>query len=105
MGFMQIQSLDISKIVTETSIEPSFIICEDMVNEVFDVQEKEKEMIDKEKRFITSPSDIDIHRKDNLKDAEITEEHQQAFKDLCREFNDFFSEPFRRYRKNSFAGN
>ena len=92
MGFMQIQSLDILEIVTETSIEPSTIVCEDMVNEVLNVQEKEKEMIDIEKRFITSPVDIDIHRKVNLKDAEITEEHQQAFKDLCREFNDIFSE-------------
>ena len=92
MGFMQIQSLDILEIVTETSIESSSIICEDMVNEVLNVQEKEKEMIDIEKRFITSPVDIDIHRKVNLKDAEITEEHQQAFKYLCREFNDIFSE-------------
>ena len=40
MGFMQIQSLDISEIVTETSTEPSSIVCEDMVNEVLDVQEK-----------------------------------------------------------------
>ena len=77
MGFMKIQSLDISEIVTETSTEPSSIVCEDMVNEVLDVQEKEKEMIDIEKRFITSPADIDIHRKVNLQNAEITDEHQR----------------------------
>ena len=32
MGFMQIQSLEILEIVTETSTEPSSIICEDKVN-------------------------------------------------------------------------
>ena len=92
MGSMQIQSLDILEIVTETSMEPSSIVCEDMVNEVLNEQEKEKEKIDIEKRFITSPADIEIHRKVELQDAEITDEHQQAFKELCREFNDIFSE-------------
>ena len=91
MGSMQIQSLDILEIITETSTEPSSIVCEDMFNEVLNEQEKEKEMIDIEKRFIISPADIEIHRKVELKDAEITDEHQQAFKELCREFNDIFS--------------
>ena len=75
MGSMQIQSLDISEIVTETSTEPSYIICEDIINEVLNEQEKEKEMINIEKRFITSPADIDVHRKVELQDAEITDEH------------------------------
>ena len=88
MGSMQSQSLDISEIVTETSTVPSSIVCEDMVNEVLNEQEKEKEKIDIEKRFITSPADIEIHRKVELQDAEITDEHQQAFKELYREFSD-----------------
>ena len=92
MGSMHPQSIDISEIVTETSIEPSAVVCENMVTEVLNKQEKEKEEIDIEKRFITSPADIEIHRKVELQDAEITDEHQQAFKDLCREFNDIFSE-------------
>ena len=91
MGTMQIQSLEISEIIMETSTEPSSIICEDIVNEVLNEQEKEKEKIDIEKRFITSPADIDFHRKVELQDAEITDEHRQAFKDLCTEFNDIFS--------------
>ena len=91
MGSMQIQSLEISEIITETSTEPSSIVCEDIVNEVLNEQEKEKEKIDIEKRFITSPADIDVHRKVELQDAEITDEHRQAFKDLCIEFNDIFS--------------
>ena len=92
MGFMHIQSFKISEIVTETSTEPSSIICEDMVNEVHNEQEKDKEKIDIEKRFITSPADIEIHRKVELRDANITDEHRQAFKDLCIEFNDIFLE-------------
>ena len=41
MGFMQIQSLEISEIMTETSTEPSSITYEDKVNEVLNEQ-KEK---------------------------------------------------------------
>ena len=41
MGFMQIQSLKISEILTETSTEPSSIICEDDDNEVLREQEGE----------------------------------------------------------------
>ena len=81
MGSMHLQSLDISEIVTETSTKPSSIACEDKDNEILSKQGKEKEKIDIEKRFITSPADIEIHRKVELPDAEITEEHQQAFKD------------------------
>ena len=44
-----------------------------------------------EKKFITSPADIEVHRKINLQDADVSEEHQQAFQDLCYEFNDIFS--------------
>ena len=40
--------------------------------------------------FITSPADIDIHRKVNLQDAEVTKEHQEAFKELCNEYKDIF---------------
>ena len=89
MGFMQIQSLDISEIMTETSTEPSPIIFEDDDKEVLNKQEKIK--IQEEKRFITSPANIEVHRKVELQDADITEEQQNAFKDLCTEFNDIFS--------------
>ena len=91
MGFMQIQSLEISEIVTETSSEPSSIIYEDKVNGVLNEQKGEVEKINIEKKFITSPADIDVHRKVELQDAEISDEHQQAFKDLCTEFIDVFS--------------
>ena len=44
-----------------------------------------------EKRFITSPANIEVHRKVELQDADITEAQQNAFEDLCTEFNDIFS--------------
>ena len=54
MGFMQSQSLDISQITTETSTEPSPILTEeDSTPEVFQEQ--------KEKQFITSSADIEVH--------------------------------------------
>ena len=74
MGFMQIQSLDISEITTETSTEPSPIIFEDDNKEVLDKQERIRNTESIEKRFITSPTDIEVHRKVELQDADITEE-------------------------------
>ena len=91
MGYMQNQSLDISEIMTETSTEPSPIILEDDDKEVLQEQEGEVNKGNMEKRFITSPADIEVHRKVELQDADITEAQQNAFKDLCVEFNDIFS--------------
>ena len=83
MGFLQSQTIDISEIKTETSTEPSPVsIGEEDVRE--DSQNQE------EKRFIMSPADIEIHRKVNLKDADVSDEHQKAFQDLCHEFKDIF---------------
>ena len=56
MGFMQIQSLDISEIMTETSTEPSPIIFEDDDKEVLNKQERKTNKESIEKRFITSPA-------------------------------------------------
>ena len=91
MGFMQIQPLEISEIMTETSTEPSSIIYEDNVNKVLREQEGEVEKENIDKKFITSPADIKVHRKVELQDANISDEQWQAFKDLCTEFNDIFS--------------
>ena len=91
MGYMQIQSLDISEIMTETSTEPSSIILEDDDKEVLNKQEGEINSENVEKRFITSPTDIEVHRKVVLQDADITDEQWKAFKDLCVEFIDIFS--------------
>ena len=82
MGFLQNQSIDIPEIRTETPIEPSPIgIGED--KEVLQNQE--------EKTFIMSPADIEVHKKVTLQDADVYDEHQKAFQDLCHEFKDIFS--------------
>ena len=47
--------------------------------------------IKRKRNFITSPADIEVHRKVNLQDADISDAHQNAFKDLCHEFKDIFS--------------
>ena len=74
MGFMQSQSLDMSEIVTETSVEPSPILLEeDNKIEEFKEPERKTTLENMEKKFITSPADIDIHRRVELQDAEITE--------------------------------
>ena len=91
MGFMQIQSIDISEITTETFTEPSPIIFEDDEKEVLDKQEGEVNKDNIEKKFITSPTNIEIHRKVELQDADITEDQRNAFKELCTEFNNIFS--------------
>ena len=84
MGFLQSQPIDISETMTETSIEPSPIVLEeDNVTEVLQKQGK--------KKFITSPADIDVHQKVEVQDADVSEEHQNAFKELCKEFKDIFS--------------
>ena len=92
MGFMQSQSLDVSGITAETSTEPSPILLEeDNDIEGLEEQKKETTLEYTKKKFIMSPTDIDIHRKVDLQDAEVTEEQQNAFKELCDEYKDIFS--------------
>ena len=91
MGFMHIQPLEISEIMTETSTAPSFITYEDSVNGVLQEAEGEVKKENIKKKFITFPADIEIHRKVELQDANVSDEQQQAFKDLCMEFKDIFS--------------
>ena len=91
MGYMSIQSLEISEIITETSTESLSLMCEDDETKVLDKQGKIDKEEKVEKKFITSPADIDVHRKVELQDAEISEEQRQAFRDLCMEFKNIFS--------------
>ena len=92
MGFIQSQSLDISEITTESSTEPSPILLEED-DDIEELKEQKKKITLEytEMKFITSPADIDIHRKVDLQDADVTEEQQKAFKELCDECKDIFS--------------
>ena len=75
---------------------------EDDDKEVLQRQNGEISSESKEKRFITSPADIEVHRKVELQDADITETQRNAFKDLCTEFKDIFSIDSSNIGKNSF---
>ena len=93
IGFMHYQSIDVSEIVTGTSIEPSSVILDGVYNTGESEIEHELEvpLRPEEKKFITSPADIDVHRKVDLQDAEVTEEQQEVFKELCNEYRHLFS--------------
>ena len=92
IGFMQNQSLDISEIVTETPMEPSPIPLEEDNNmEVLQGKVEERISESKEKKFIMSPADIEVHQKTELQDADVSDEQQNTFKALCNEFKDIFS--------------
>ena len=44
-----------------------------------------------EKAFITSPTDVDTHRKVKLQDAEVLDHYKKEFGELCEEYRDIFS--------------
>ena len=56
-----------------------------------DISELNQENIEIEKKFITSPADVEVHRKVELQDAEVSDKHKQQFADLCKEYDDIFS--------------
>ena len=90
---MHCQSLDVSEIVTQTSTEPSSVILDEgySTGESKIHHELEVPLGSVEKKFITSPADIDVHRRVDLQDAEVIEEQWEAFKELCDEYRDIFS--------------
>ena len=49
------------------------------------------EAIPLEKKFITSPADVERHRKVVLEDAEVDEKNREEFTRLCEEYDDIFS--------------
>ena len=82
LGGLEPLEENIQKIVTSTSME--MMSMEEEENQNTDVGEVEK-------KFITSPADVEVHRKVNLQNAEVTEEDLQKFKKLCEEYDDIFS--------------
>ena len=62
MGFMQDQSLSKSEIVTKTSTEPSPILLEED-DDIEGLPEQKRKVTseNREKKFITSPADIEVH--------------------------------------------
>ena len=60
--------------MTGTSTKPSSIIYEDNVNEVPQETEGEFKKENIKKKFITSPADIEVHRKVELQDTDVSDE-------------------------------
>ena len=78
-------------------MEPTTITMEELVTETSftEVETPEEILKDKEipleKKFITSPADVERHRRVILQDAEVPEENREQFKELCQEYDDIFS--------------
>ena len=76
-------------------LEPSPIEITEIVkeggSEIGEENEGEDESIPLEKKFITSPAEVNTHRKVQLQDAEVTEENREKFRLLCEKFEDIFS--------------
>ena len=81
LGNLEPLEENVQKIITSTSIEMMSI--EEEENQNTEVGEVEK-------KFITSPADVEVHQKVNLQDAEVTEEDLQQFRRLCAEYDDIF---------------
>ena len=54
-------------------------------------EEEENINIPLEKKFITSPAEVNTHKKANLQDTEVSAKYKKQFKQLCKEFEDIFS--------------
>ena len=50
-----------------------------------EIEGKENEAILLEKKFITSPAEVNTHRKMQLQDAEVAKKYKQQFKQLCKD--------------------
>ena len=67
------------------------IIKEDWPDSVETDGEEENSKLPLEKEFITSPAEINTHRKVNLQDAQVSAKYKEQFRLLCKEFEDIFS--------------
>ena len=72
-----------------TNIFPETVYA-DICN-INDISDLNQENIEIEKKFITSPADVEVHRRVELQDAVVSDEHKQQFADLCKEYDDIFS--------------
>ena len=71
-------------------IEINEIVKEDW-SEMEETEGDENEAIPLENKFITSPEEVNTHRKMQLQDAEVAKKYKEQFKQLCKEFEDIFS--------------
>ena len=67
------------------------IVKEDWSNSEESDGEEENSELPLEKKFITSPAEVNTHRRINLQDAQVSAKYREQFKLLCKEFEDIFS--------------
>ena len=75
-------------------LEPCPITIEEIVKEDWSNSEEsdgESSELSLEKKFITSPAEVNTHRKVNLQDAQVSAKYREQFRQLCKEFEDIFS--------------
>ena len=76
-------------------LEPCPIIIEEIIKEdwpdsVETDGEDENSKLPLEKKFITSPAEINTHRKVKLQDVQVSAKYKKQFRLLCKEFEDIF---------------
>ena len=81
MGHLEPTPVSVEEITTE-SVYIGAKTPEEVIND---------ETIPLEKKFITSPADVERHRKVVLEDAKVPEKYRQQFVKLCEEYDDIFS--------------
>ena len=81
---------DAQQITTETYIQVNEIKKGSDIEEEIDFKEVLKG-VKTDKKFITSPANIEIHRKTELQNAEVSDKDKERFKQLCEEYDDVFS--------------
>ena len=67
------------------------IVREDWPNSEESDGEEENSELPLERKFITSPAEVNTHRRVNLQDAQVSAKYREQFRLLCKEFKDIFS--------------
>ena len=79
LGTLQLQDLDINDVIVQSSIDP----------EAYQQYLRSRDL--DMNKMIVSPADIEIHRRVELPDADITEKERKQLKELCEKYQDIFS--------------
>ena len=80
LGHLEKEDITVEEITTETMFQ----------SENVELTKSNYKVLS-EKMFITSPADVDTHRKVKLQDAEVLDKYKKEFEELCEEYNDIFS--------------
>ena len=98
---LQLMSCSINQITTESYIQMNEIEAQKALStndqNKLTEHDNDKSELSKDdmenlkKKFITSPADVDEHRKAELQDAVVTEKERNQFRQLCEEFTEVFS--------------